>query len=258
MRDQLHYTAARDIRGQRRCHQHCTSATGHSTARQSLCAALVCADCRARLCCNARHCRDWHRDTKRVQMRGKQHTHMLTTSHLCNAACLLRPRNPVLIVSIVTVLTLTWHQSAGARRGSAASSGSRDATCVLRFRHHVSAYSSGKATYALWCTQHLQPWQHAHPHVLPATFLPSKLAPQGTTASLEWGLRNTGLLPATVRVSMAPCDAFELSGGERHIVLAPAEVQRLSVVFRPAAAGRSTHKVAMRHLDACMLPSLVC
>ena len=97
-----------------------------------------------------------------------------------------------------------------------------------------------------------------HTSTLPSIVLTFKRAQQGTTASLEWGLRNTGLLPATVRVSMAPCDAFELPGGERHIVLAPAEARRLSVIFRPAAAGRSAHKVAMRSLNACMLPSLVC
>lgn len=57
-------------------------------------------------------------------------------------------------------------------------------------------------------------------------------------------LRNTGPLPAIVRVAMAPSAAFELPGGERHIALAPNEVQAISIAFRPGTAGRHTHQVS--------------
>ena len=57
-------------------------------------------------------------------------------------------------------------------------------------------------------------------------------------------LRNTGPLSAIVRVAIAPSAAFELPGGERHIALAPNEVQAISVAFRPGTAGRHTHQVS--------------
>ena len=65
---------------------------------------------------------------------------------------------------------------------------------------------------------------------------------QGSSATHAVLLRNTGLLPATARVSMAPHAAFELLGGERHVALAPGETLPVSVAFRPAATGRHTHQ----------------
>ena len=72
-------------------------------------------------------------------------------------------------------------------------------------------------------------------------------------------LRNTGLLPATARVSMAPHGAFELSGGERHVALAPSETQPVSIAFRPATAGRHTHQacscISLPFMRKLCLPS---
>ena len=63
-------------------------------------------------------------------------------------------------------------------------------------------------------------------------------------------LRNTGLLLATARVAMAPHNAFELLGGERHVALAPGETQAVSVAFRPATAGRHTHQARILYFPS--------